>query len=282
VPAREELHQLELGVVRVLELVDQDVPEPLLVAGKHVGSLAEEAEREVDLVPEVDEALARHEVPVRGVGARQLQRAGREVPLLRVLRMRRGLRLEGGGVGQVRLGRDVLVLGASEQPGERLEVARRVAERPEVGERQLEEARPQEEHLLGAVQHAEGRRQPELESVLAEQPVPERVERRDADVGVAVRHEDVDALLHLERGLVREGEREDLLGSRPAGGDQIGDAAREDGGLAGAGPRDDQEWPLIVGDRLHLGRIQPVEDAGRQLVRRSRRARCLSGEHARS
>ena len=260
VPAREELHQLELGVVRVLELVDQDVPEPPLVVGEDVRPLPEEAEREEDLVAEVDEALAHHQVPVRGVGARQLERAGCEIAPLRVLRMGGGLGRERGRVGQVGLGRHVLVLGAPEEARQRLEVPRRVAERPEVVERQLEQARPEEQHLLGPVQDPEGRRQSELEGVLPEEPVAERVEGRDADVGVAVRDEDVDALLHLERGLVGEREREDLLRPRPARGDEVGDAAREDGGLAGPGPGDDQERPLVVGDRLALGLVQVVQD----------------------
>ena len=141
VPAREQLHQLELGVVRVLELVDQDVPEPPLVVGEDVRSLPEEAQREEDLIAEVDEALAHHQVPVRGVGARQLERAGREIAPLRVLRLGGGLGREHRRVGQVGLGRHVLVLGAPEEARQRLEVPRRVAERPEVIERQLEQTR---------------------------------------------------------------------------------------------------------------------------------------------
>ena len=66
--------------------------------------------------------------------------------------------------------------------------------------------------MLGAVEDAEIGLEPHLERVLAENPVAERVKRRDLDVGVAVLHERVDALLHLGRGLVCEGEREDLLG----------------------------------------------------------------------
>jgi len=44
--------------------------------------------------------------------------------------------------------------------------------------------------------------------VLAQQPVAERVERCDFDVGVAIRSERVDALFHLGGRLVGEGERQ--------------------------------------------------------------------------
>ena len=143
-PAREQLHQLELRVVRVLELVDQDIAEPSLVVGEHVGPLPEEAEREEDLVAEVDEALAHHQVPVRGIGARQLERAGGEIAPLGVIRMGGGLCRERRRVGQVGLRRHVLVLGAAEETRQRLEMSCGVPERPEVFEGQLEEPRPEE------------------------------------------------------------------------------------------------------------------------------------------
>ena len=58
VPGREQLDQLELRVVGVLELVDQDVPEALLVAPQHVRARPEETQGLHDLVAEVDLAQA--------------------------------------------------------------------------------------------------------------------------------------------------------------------------------------------------------------------------------
>ena len=163
-------------------------------------------------------------------------------------------------MGQVGLRVDVLVLGPPEEPGQGLEVTGRIAERPVLLERQLEQLGPEEQDLLGPAQDAEGRRQAQLERVLAKQPVAEGVERCDPHRRVPVGDQHVDALLHLERRLVCEREREDLLRARSARGDEVRDATREDGRLAGPGARDDEERALVVGDRLDLREIQAVED----------------------
>ena len=86
----------------------------------------------------------------------------------------------------------------------------------------------------------------------------------------------VDALLHLTGGLVREGERQDLVGTRLAGGQQVGDAVRQHARLARARPSDDQHRPV---DGLHgflLSGIEPLQnqrglfvlDAGVEVVGR--------------
>src|SRR5215813_14054704 len=126
---------------------------------------------------------------------------------------------------------------------------------------QLEQPVAQEDGLLGAIEHAEVGREADLERVLAQDPITEGVERRDLDVGVAVWDERVDALLHLGGGLVGEGEREDLVGPSPARDDEPGDAPRDDGGLAGPGAGDDQQWPGIVRDGPPLRLVEPLEDA---------------------
>jgi hypothetical protein len=137
----------------------------------------------------------------------------------------------------------------------------RIAQRAVALERELEEPVAEEDHLLGPAQHAKIGGEPELQRVLAEQPVAERVEGRDVDVGVAVGHELVDALLHLGRRLVGEREGQDLAGTRLALGDEMGDAAGDDGGLAGAGAGDDQQRARIMGGGLALLVIEAVEDA---------------------
>ena len=50
----EQAHELELRGVGVLELVDEDVPEALLVALERFGVLAEQPHREHEQVVEVD------------------------------------------------------------------------------------------------------------------------------------------------------------------------------------------------------------------------------------
>ncbi len=146
-------------------------------------------------------------------------------------------------------------------------------ERPVVVERQLEEMVAQEDHLLGAREHAEVRGETELERVLLDEVVAEGVERRDLHVGVAVGHERVDALFHLRRGLVGERQREDLGGPRAPARDQVGDAPGDDGGLARPRAGDDQQRPAGVGDRGGLGVVEPFEDpvdAPRALVAQRR------------
>jgi hypothetical protein len=69
---------------------------------------------------------------------------------------------------------------------------------------------PQEDHHLGSRQHPDIGRQAELQRVLADEAVAERMERGDRGVRVAVRHELVDPNGHLLGGLVREREGEDL------------------------------------------------------------------------
>src|SRR5262249_2364478 len=73
-----------------------------------------------------------------------------------------------------------------------------------------------------------------------------------ADPQALHREEGLAALAHLARGLVGEGDREDLVRSRAARGDEPGDAARDDARLARARPGQDQERALAVDDRRAL------------------------------
>ena len=253
-------------MVRVLELVDEHIGEPSLVVGEHVWSLAEKPEDEDDLVPEINDPLPPGEALVGRIDASQLTHPGGEVTPLRVVRMldRRGG--EPVGVGQERLRRHILVLRPPEEAGEGLQVAGGIAQRSEHVERELEEPGPEEEDLLRPAQDAERRRQAQFERMLAEQPVAEGVERRDTDSGVAVGHENVHPLLHLEGGFVGERESEDLLGTGSAGGDQIGDPSGKDSGLPGAGTGDDKKGPTVVREGVDLGGVEALEDPrGRRL-----------------
>ena len=64
-----------------------------------------------------------------------------------------------------------------------------------------------------------------------------------------------DTLLHLARGLVGEGHREDRVPGCPFV-DQPRDALRDHAGLAGARPREDEQRPAVMEDRLLLGRVE--------------------------
>ena len=141
---RHQLQHLELGVVRVLELVDDDEAVALAQAGEHGGALAQQRERAVDLVAEVDEPGLGEQALVRLVEGGELEVRLGLVPLL-VGRRRGEPRL---GPRAVLRRRDVLVLGAAHERRERGEVTRGVAERAEAVEREAEEALAQEDHLL--------------------------------------------------------------------------------------------------------------------------------------
>ena len=65
-----------------------------------------------------------------------------------------------------------------------------------------------------------------------------------------------DALLHLARGLVGEGHRQDLRGVGEAGGDEVGDAGGEHARLAGAGAGQHQHGAVGGLDGAALLRVE--------------------------
>ena len=68
-----------------------------------------------------------------------------------------------------------------------------------------------------------------------------------------------DAQLHLARGLVGEGDREDFRRPGPLGGEDVGDARGQHPGLAGAGPRQHQHRTVKRDHRLALFRVEVIE-----------------------
>ncbi len=107
--------------------------------------------------------------------------------------------------------------------------------------------------LVGRVIDAEIRANPGGFGVATENAHAQRMER--ADVGPAGRSEGGGPLAHLLGGLVRKGDRADVV--RPdAGIDQRGDAARDDPRLSTARSGQDQQRAVPVRDRLALRRRQ--------------------------
>ena len=268
----EEPDQLGLGAVRVLELVHEDVAEPPRDLRTGGGRLAHEPQGERHLVAEVDAAVGRQQVLVRGVGPRELtlspavlERRIRGIAVS--LGGRRSDRLrEVRGLGRdpvrefpVRGRADVLVLAPAEQRRKGTEEPGRVAERAIGVELELEEVLAEEDHDLGTGQDTKVRRQPELERVLADQAVAERVEGRDRRVRVAVWDELVNADRHLLGRLVRESEGEDLGRPGPTRRHEPGDPARDHLGLARPGAGHDEERAVVVGHGAELVRVQAVE-----------------------
>ena len=188
--ADEQLHELELHVVRVLELVDEHEPVAVLQLAPQVRPLAQQAQGEPDLGAEVDAAVFEHELEVCGVSGCLFDLCGRAVPLRGVVA---GLGRKARGEGRVSLGRDVLVACAVEDPDQGAQVRVRRAERAVARKRQLEDTLAQEHENLGRVLDPELRGEPQFDRVLAHEPVAEAVERADGGAHESVGHEHVDA-----------------------------------------------------------------------------------------
>ena len=270
----QQRHELRLGPVRVLELVDQDVAEPTSDRGPRRRRLPHEPQRQRHLVTEVDEPAFGQQLLVAGVGPGELGLASSHLAERRTVVAGRGIdgrRLgpDPSRVGRVRRGRDVLVLASTEQRRERREEPGRIAQRPVLVEVEIVEVLAQEDHDLGPRQHPDVRREAELQRELADDPVAKRMERGDRRVRVAIRDELIDADGHLVGRLVREREGQDLRWPRTPRGDQPGDPPGDDLGLSGARPRDHEEWPIAVRDRAELVRVETTE----QLIHPAR-SRC--------
>jgi hypothetical protein len=216
--------------------------------------------RQAHLVAEVEPVGDAHEPFVGGVRLRQLALARRALGERLVVGVGRrgGLDLLDGG--QVRGRTDVLVAEPADERDECRQEARRVAERTVSVQRQLEQVLAQEDDLLRPREHGRPIRQPRLERVLAQEPVAKGVEGADLSVVVPVRDEPVDALHHLERGAVGEGQGQDLRRERPLLGDEPRDPPGDDRRLAGPRPRHDQERTFAVRHRLALARRQVGEE----------------------
>ena len=166
---------------------------------------------------------------------------------------------------------DVLVLAAAEQRHERSQEPGRVAERPIGVELEFEQVLAEEDDAFGARQHAHVGRQAQLEGVLADQPVAERMEGRDRGVRVAVWRQLVDANGHLVGRLVGEREGQDLRRLGASGGDEPGDPAGDDLGLPRARARHDEQRPVLVCHRAKLVGIEPAQQAVHPVGHRSAR-----------
>ena len=93
----------------------------------------------------------------------------------------------------------------------------------------------------------------------AQHPGAGRVERHHPHRAGGAADEQLDPLAHLLRGLVGEGDRQDLVGARLPGAEQVRDPVGEHAGLARAGAGQDQQRPLSVRDRVALRFVEALE-----------------------
>ena len=226
-----------LGDVGVLVLVDENELEAALVVGEHV--------RVVEEQPQV---LEQQIAEVAGV---QLLQA----PLIGGIELRAlaGRKAEGFPRRHL-VGRQSAVLPAID---ERSQLPRRPAVLVEtLGFDHL----LQEADLVVGVEDGEARLEADELGVAAQDLDADGVEGaepRHALDGAA--DEIADALLHLARRLVGEGDGEDLAGERTARGEDVGDARRQHARLAGAGAGEHEHGAVERFDGRALLRVETVE-----------------------
>lgn len=236
VHARERMDQPELRVVRVLELVDEDVAE---AAAHLLAELVVLLERQHEPVDEVTE--------VHGSGA--------FLPGLVLVGDLRGDVLV--VAAQIVAVRDLLhlLLGA-------LDRLRDLAWREALGVDVEVAHHPLQERLLvGVVVDREVAADADLVAVLPEQPRAHRVEGADHQPARAARDELGEPLAHLAGRLVGEGDGEDAPGRHVSLPDEVRDPVGDHAGLATPGSGEDHERAIAIEHCLLLGLVQSIEHA---------------------
>ena len=218
-PLRQQPQPEILRDVRILILVDQNELEAALILAEHVGVLAEQPDVFEQQVAEIG-------------GVENLQALLKRLVEFQPLAVGEGGRLAGRHL----LGREPAVLPAVDQHGEH---ARRPALVVDAfgGEQLL-----QQPDLVVDIENGEVGFEPDQFGMAAQDFHADRME--GAEPGHALDHaaDDLaDAVLHLARRLVGEGDGEDLAGPGAAGGEDMGDAHGEHAGLAGAGAGQHQD-----------------------------------------
>ena len=231
----QQLQPAVLGVVGVLVLVDEHVAERAGVVVAHLLEQLEHVDRAHEQVVEVHRVHAVHLALVGpvDVGHRLLEERAHHL--------------------RIRIGVAQLVLGVGD-----LVVDRRRRE-PLGVDPELVEAALDQPPRVGLVVDREPARVPELVGVGAEHPGAGGVERHHPHRADPAADQQLGAVAHLPRRLVRERDREDLVRLGRVGRDQIGDPVGEHAGLARPGAGQDQQRPLAVRDGLPLGVVQAGE-----------------------
>ena len=234
--AGQQLQQAVLGVVGVLVLVDEDVAEGGGVAGADLGEELEDVDGAHQEVVEVHRV---HAVQVALVVLVDLGDG--------VLEERSDLLAVGLGVAQLvlRVGDLVLHRPRREALGVDAElVDAALDETPGVG-------RVVDRVLAGV---AQARR------LGAQQPRARRVEGHDPHAAGGVPEQQLDALAHLLRGLVGEGDGQQLARARAPGLHEPRDPVGEHPRLARAGTGQDEQRAVAVGHGVALGCIEALQE----------------------
>ena len=224
--------------VRVLELVDEDVPVLARAPRPRLLRFAEEPHGLHEQVVEVERGGVAQALLVALVGARDDLL---EVAFAAALEVVRALHL-------------ALRAGDGGEHGARRELAR-------IDVQRLQHALHQR-RLVGVVVDDVVGREADVPPVDAEPARAHRVEGAEVQLGRVLAQQIARPFAHLARGLVRERDGEDAPGEDAPLLHQPGDAVGDDARLAAAGPGEDELRPLGVLHGGALRRVQPV-DGGR-------------------
>jgi hypothetical protein len=221
-----------LDRVRVLVFVDEDEAVAGVERRPQLGILGQEPGEVHEQVVEVD-----------GVGRQQQLLVDRPERAGHLVGRPPPARLE-------RLGREQVVLGPGDHPGDPID--RRVGQ----GEAELFDGPLEDGRRVVGIKDRVVAGQAHLPGVSPQQPGGEAVKGPHLD---GLRPDQFGhPAPHLVGGLVGEGERHNRGGGHPHG-DQVGHALGDDPGLAAARPCQHQQRPLDVGGGLTLGLVQAVE-----------------------
>ena len=236
--AREQPQPEILNDVGVLILVDEDIAQPVLILAQDFLVLAKQPQAFEQEIAEVD-------------------RVERLQPLLVGLVQRRPRAIgEGGGLGGGHMrGIEPAVLPAVDLPGER---ARRPALLVDV--LRLQDLLEQPELVVRVEDREIGLEAHEL-GVTAQDLGADGMEGAHPGHAVEGAGQRLDSLAHLARGLVGEGDGEDLVSARFSRRDQMRDSRRQHARLADPGAREHQHRPVERLHRAALLRVQPGEVA---------------------
>ena len=117
----------------------------------------------------------------------------------------------------------------------------------------------EQSELVVRIQDGEVRTKPDQLGVHAQNFYADRVKGPEPRHSLRDPHEQADALAHLARRLVGEGDGENLMRARPARCDQMGDASREHARFADAGAGENQNRPVKRFDGSQLLVVESVE-----------------------
>ena len=233
--SREERDPRVLKGVRVLELVHEQVREPLLVLGEQGGLLAQHLPRPEEQLREIDEAARRAR---RLVGPVHLGHP----PFPEITRL-----------GEMAGAHSILLPAVDE--------SLRLPGRPApLVEAHLPHEPPHETELVVAVGDLERLPEPRLLPVGAQEAVGDAVEGADPHPPDGALEDRLDARPHLARRLVGEGDGEDPGGTRLPGRDEPRDAVGEHPGLAASRAGEHERVAGLGGHRGALLVVERLDD----------------------